>query len=149
MQTSPKEARRPRRTSPAIFSAHLLAWFYSAVPFAEVFFKVYAPAPFLVAADPISAEWDACKQCTRNERIFCYTTMRCMNNLHIDMSTTKIFAKCPNPLMVPESCRSKGIYPPTEEQKEQYRQEHAYEEELRAQRRAGGIGGVSGHGEEL
>ncbi|CAD7943749.1 unnamed protein product [Amoebophrya sp. A25] len=91
-----------------------------------------------VNAEPTAEEWEVCKQCTRRERVFCYTTMECMENLHIDTKTTRIFSKCPNPLLIPESCRTKGVHPPTEAQKQQYMKEHIYEESLRKQNRQQG-----------
>jgi len=79
-------------------------------------------------------DWEKCKRCTREERVFCYTTFECLPDLHIDTPTTKIFSKCPNPLMVPESCRTKGVHPPNAEQKEQYRAEHLFEQQLKQER---------------
>ena len=61
--------------------------------------------------------------------------MDCREDMQIDMPTLKIFARCPNPLMAPESCRTKGVHPPTEEQKIKYAEMRQYEDALRAERR--------------
>uniref|UniRef100_A0A7S2ICS9 Uncharacterized protein n=1 Tax=Alexandrium andersonii TaxID=327968 RepID=A0A7S2ICS9_9DINO len=55
--------------------------------------------------------WDKCKACTSNHRVFCFTTGECLD-LDIDAPSDVLWNACMNPLLVPESCRTKGIHPP-------------------------------------
>jgi len=55
--------------------------------------------------------------------------MRCLDDLHIDTPTKQIWAACMNPLMIPQSCRTKGVHPPT---KEKLKEIHAFNERIAA-----------------
>ncbi|CAE8600776.1 unnamed protein product [Polarella glacialis] len=55
--------------------------------------------------------WDLCKACTGSERVFCFTTGECLD-LHIDTPSEALWKACMNPLLIPDSCRTKGIHPP-------------------------------------
>merc|ERR1740130_67126 len=56
--------------------------------------------------------WDRCKACTSNRRVFCFTTGECLEDLDIDAPSHIMWDRCMNPLLIPESCRTKGIHPP-------------------------------------
>eukprot|EP00929_Paragymnodinium_shiwhaense_P076653 TRINITY_DN39444_c0_g1_i1.p1 TRINITY_DN39444_c0_g1~~TRINITY_DN39444_c0_g1_i1.p1 ORF type:complete len:129 (+),score=7.48 TRINITY_DN39444_c0_g1_i1:55-387(+) len=56
--------------------------------------------------------WDKCKACTGNQRVFCFTTGECLEDLHIDAPSDVLWSRCMNPLLIPDSCRTKGIHPP-------------------------------------
>merc|ERR1719359_344311 len=55
--------------------------------------------------------WDRCKACTSNRQVFCFTTGECLD-LDIDAPSNIMWERCMNPLLIPESCRTKGIHPP-------------------------------------
>ncbi|CAE7242814.1 unnamed protein product [Symbiodinium sp. CCMP2592] len=55
--------------------------------------------------------WDLCKSCTSRRQVFCFTTGLCLD-LDIDAPSEVMWNACMNPLLVPESCRTKGIHPP-------------------------------------
>mmetsp|Transcript_10319 Transcript_10319/g.29921 ORF Transcript_10319/g.29921 Transcript_10319/m.29921 type:complete len:115 (-) Transcript_10319:61-405(-) len=55
--------------------------------------------------------WDRCKACTSGHRVFCFTTGECLD-LDIDAPSEVMWAACMNPLLIPDSCRTKGIHPP-------------------------------------
>ncbi|CAK9071564.1 unnamed protein product [Durusdinium trenchii] len=55
--------------------------------------------------------WELCKSCTSNRRVFCFTTGTCLD-LDIDAPSEALWSACMNPLLIPDSCRTKGIHPP-------------------------------------
>mmetsp|Transcript_79203 Transcript_79203/g.153168 ORF Transcript_79203/g.153168 Transcript_79203/m.153168 type:complete len:149 (+) Transcript_79203:64-510(+) len=55
--------------------------------------------------------WEKCKGCTSARRVFCFTTGECLD-LSIDAPSEVLWKACMNPLLIPESCRTKGIHPP-------------------------------------
>ena len=65
----------------------------------------------VVSAYPSRDFWDVCRECTSKKRVFCYTTGQCLK-LHVDTPTSQIWGLCMNPLLIPDSCRSKGVHPP-------------------------------------
>mmetsp|Transcript_25178 Transcript_25178/g.60971 ORF Transcript_25178/g.60971 Transcript_25178/m.60971 type:complete len:83 (-) Transcript_25178:37-285(-) len=58
--------------------------------------------------------WNRCKACTTAGRVFCYTTGECLD-LSIDAPSEALWGACMNPLLIPDSCRTKGIHPPKKE----------------------------------
>merc|ERR1711904_246631 len=55
--------------------------------------------------------WDRCKACTSSRHVFCFTTGECLD-LDIDAPSDVLWNACMNPLLIPDSCRTKGIHPP-------------------------------------
>mmetsp|Transcript_30986 Transcript_30986/g.70917 ORF Transcript_30986/g.70917 Transcript_30986/m.70917 type:complete len:99 (+) Transcript_30986:76-372(+) len=55
--------------------------------------------------------WARCKECTSSRKVFCFTTGTCLD-LDIDAPADLMWRSCMNPLLIPESCRTKGIHPP-------------------------------------
>jgi len=55
--------------------------------------------------------WQLCKECTSSRRVFCFTTGTCLD-LDIDAPSQALWGACMNPLLVPQSCKTKGIHPP-------------------------------------
>eukprot|EP00933_Yihiella_yeosuensis_P055428 TRINITY_DN54212_c0_g1_i1.p2 TRINITY_DN54212_c0_g1~~TRINITY_DN54212_c0_g1_i1.p2 ORF type:complete len:107 (-),score=18.18 TRINITY_DN54212_c0_g1_i1:36-356(-) len=55
--------------------------------------------------------WDLCKECTNSGNVFCFTTGKCLD-LTIDAPSDVLWDACMNPLLIPDSCRTKGIHPP-------------------------------------
>merc|ERR1712187_139971 len=55
--------------------------------------------------------WDKCKACTSNRHVFCFTTGECLD-LDIDAPSDVMWSACMTPLLIPDSCRTKGIHPP-------------------------------------
>eukprot|EP00434_Breviolum_minutum_P041843 symbB.v1.2.037226.t1/scaffold5438.1/size27190/3 len=43
--------------------------------------------------------------------VFCFTTGTCLD-LDIDAPPEVLWNACMNPLLIPDSCRTKGIHPP-------------------------------------
>ncbi|CAK0816478.1 unnamed protein product [Prorocentrum cordatum] len=55
--------------------------------------------------------WNLCRACTSSRRVFCFTTGECLD-LDIDAPSDVLWGACMNPLLIPDSCRTKGIHPP-------------------------------------
>ena len=56
--------------------------------------------------------WNECKECVNGQKIFCFTNGKCLDDLSIDAPSDSIWPRCPNPLMIEDSCRTKGVHPP-------------------------------------